>query len=247
MDSQVEKKFLDDLVEEYVTAGNSAQTRIMRDLVIRTFKPFIHGTALELGCEVGYLSSMIAPCVQHLDIVDGSELFLQKAKERNIPNASYIYSLFEDFKPEPETYDTIFATFVLEHLVDVRPVLDMVKSALKPNGLFLAVVPNAHVISRQLALHMGLMKSLYDLTPNDIAGGHRRVYDRVMLDRELRDAGFTTVSQGGIFFKPFADFQMSKLIDDGFVGPEHIEGMYRLGNQYPDLCSAIYSIVGVEK
>jgi SAM-dependent methyltransferase len=215
----------------------------MRELVMKTFQPFIRGNALELGCEVGYLSSLIAPHVTHLDIVDGSALFLEKAKERNISNATYIHSLFEDFKPEPESYDTVFATFVLEHLIDARPVLDMVRRALKPGGLLLAVVPNAHVISRQLALHMGLLDSLYDLTPNDVSGGHRRVYDRVLFDRELRDAGFVTVSQGGIFFKPFADFQMSQLIDDKFIRAEHIEGMYRLGNQYPDLCSAIYSIV----
>ena len=49
----------------------------MRELEIRTFKPYINkGRGLELGCEIGYMSELIAPLVDHLDIVDGSEKFI---------------------------------------------------------------------------------------------------------------------------------------------------------------------------
>jgi hypothetical protein len=89
---------------------------------------------------------------------------------------------------------------------------------------------------------MGLVESLYELTPNDLRGGHRRVYDRVTLNRELELAGFDVVSQGGIFFKPFADFQMDKLIDFGIIGEPQLEGLYKLGYEYPDFCADVYVI-----
>jgi 2-polyprenyl-3-methyl-5-hydroxy-6-metoxy-1,4-benzoquinol methylase len=242
-----EKKMLSVLAEEYVTTDNSSQTRLMRELMIRTFKPFIHsGYALELGCEVGYMSERIASLVDHLDIVDGSEKFLQDVKKRNIANAESFFSLFEEFLPQ-RTYDYVFASHVLEHLMDVAVVLKMVKSALKESGYFFVTVPNARALSRQLARHMGLIGTLYDLTPNDLRGGHRRVYDTVLLTRDLESAGFEIIAQGGILFKPFADFQMDKLIDCGVLGTPQCEGLYKLGHEYPDMCADIYAIARVKE
>jgi 2-polyprenyl-3-methyl-5-hydroxy-6-metoxy-1,4-benzoquinol methylase len=237
-----EKNFIESLVPDYITSDISSQTRLMRDLMIRTFKPYINGgKSLELGSEIGFMSERIASLVEHLDIVDGSEEFLNQVKKRNIPNASYFCSLFEEFKPKSE-YDYVFASHILEHLTDVSVVLQMVKSALKQNGFLFVTVPNARAISRQLARHMGLFETLYSLTPNDIKGGHRRVYDRVHLIRDLESAGFEVISQGGIFFKPFADFQMDKLIDSGIIGEPQCEGLYRLGMEYPDMCADIFAI-----
>lgn len=237
-----EKRFVESLVPNYITADDSSYSRLMRDFEIRTFKPFMDGgRALELGCEIGYMSERIAPLVDHLDIVDGSEEFLKRVRKRNILNADYFCTLFEEFEPQ-SAYDYVFASHVLEHLIDVSVVLRMVRRALKPNGHFFVAVPNARALSRQLARHMGLISSLYDLTPNDLRGGHRRVYDSVLLTRDLEDAGFEMVVLGGILFKPLADFQMDKLIDTGILGSPQCEGLYKLGKEYPDMCADVYAI-----
>ncbi|MDD4871213.1 MAG: class I SAM-dependent methyltransferase, partial [Kiritimatiellae bacterium] len=238
-----EKMFLDNLVPGYITSDQSSQIRLMRELMIRTFAPYVRGgRGLELGCEIGYMSERLARLVDHLDIVDGTEEFLKQTQARAIPNVRCITGLFEEFHPD-EPYDYVFATHVLEHVADVSIVLRMVRLALKPGGLLLVAVPNARAISRQLARHMGLLDDLYALTPNDIRGGHRRVYDRVLLNRDLETAGFEIVAQGGILFKPFADFQMDKLIDMEVIGPQQQEGLFRLGHEYPDQCADIYAIV----
>jgi predicted TPR repeat methyltransferase len=242
MDNANEKKLIESYASNYITSNDSSQQRLMRELEIRTFKPYMNGgRALELGCEIGYMSELIAPLVDRLDIVDGSQEFILQTKRRNIPNANYFCSLFEEFKPE-EKYDSVFASHVLEHLFDVPAVLAMVKQALKPQGCFIVAVTNARALSRQLARHMGLIDDLYDLTPNDLRGGHRRVYDRVTLNKELESAGFEIVAQGGIFFKFLADFQMDKLIDSGILGVSQCEGLFKLGHEYPDMCADIYAI-----
>src|SRR5271157_291621 len=239
---QDEKQFVESLVREYITSDHSSQTLLMRDLMIRTFKPYIRGgVGLELGSEIGYMSERLAALVEHLDIVDGSEAFLDQVRKRNIPNASYTCSLFEDFHPS-QNYDAVFASHILEHLKDVQVVLGMVKNALKPEGTLFATVPNARAVSRQLARHMGLLDSLYSLTPNDLKGGHRRVYDRGSLDRDIETAGLEIIAEGGILFKPFADFQMDQLIDSGILGPQQCEGLFKLGREYPDLCADLYVI-----
>ena len=61
MRNHKEKNFINNLVDDYITSDISSQTRLMRDLMIRTFRPFINGgNALELGCEIGYMSERIA-------------------------------------------------------------------------------------------------------------------------------------------------------------------------------------------
>lgn len=236
-----ERRFLDKVYHTY-TVDDSAQTRSMRQLIFRTFKPFIkHGQGLELGCSDGFMTQMIASEVAHLDVVDGSKKFLAEASKRKLHNVRFIETLFEEYQPD-RAYDMVFASYILEHVLDPVEVMKMARRALKPDGLLMIVVPNARALSRQFALHMDLLKSLKALTENDHNHGHRRVYDRVDLNRDIRAAGFHSVAEGGIMFKILADFQMDKLIDKGFLTDAHLEGLYRLGLEYPDLCGSLFSI-----
>jgi len=244
---ETEKALLDNYAANYITSDDSSQQRLMRHLEIRVFSQYMNrGHALELGCEIGYMSELLSPLVDQLDIVDASELFIKKTKARSIPNSRYFCSLFEEFQADC-AYNSVFASHVLEHLIDVQQVLKMVRRSLAPKGLLFVAVPNARALSRQLARQMGLLDSLYDLTPNDLRGGHRRVYDQVTLRRELELAGFHIVVQGGIFFKPFADFQMDRLIDTKILGEPQLEGLYNLGYEYPEMCADVYAVARVKE
>jgi 2-polyprenyl-3-methyl-5-hydroxy-6-metoxy-1,4-benzoquinol methylase len=237
---EAESAFLDKVAGTYVTS-ESAQDRLIRKLVVRTFAPFLRGRALELGCSDGYMTELLCRRVERLDVVEGSAHFLELARRRSLPNVRFFPSLFEDFAPAP-VYDAVVAAFVLEHVRDVAAVLRTARRALKPGGLLLVAVPNARALSRQLARHMGLLDDLADFTANDRNHGHRRVYDRARLNRDLERAGFEIIAQGGILLKPLADFQMDRLIDAGILGEEQLEGLYKLGLEYPDLCGTLFSI-----
>jgi 2-polyprenyl-3-methyl-5-hydroxy-6-metoxy-1,4-benzoquinol methylase len=240
-DNRTEWEFLEDASHTYVTS-ESAQDRLIRSLVVRTFVPFLRGGhGLEMGCSDGYMTELLAAYMERLDVVDGSERFLARARGRGIANARFFHALFEEFVSGTE-YDAIFACFVLEHVADVQAMLRMARAALKPFGLLFVAVPNARALSRQLARHMGLLSELTDLTENDHNHGHRRVYDRTALNRELETAQFENVAQGGILLKPFADFQMDKLIDLGIVGEAQVDGLYKLGLEHSDLCGTLFSV-----
>ena len=139
-------------------------------------------------------------------------------------------------------YDAVFANYVLEHVLDTNAVFHMVKRVLKKEGTLFAVVPNAQAASRQLAVHMGLLKGVYELTQNDLDHGHRRVFDQESFIQSLEEGGFQIVETGGILFKPFADFQLTKLLDDRFLTQEHMEGLYKLGEEYPQLTDSIFAV-----
>ncbi|WP_054773162.1 class I SAM-dependent methyltransferase [Methylogaea oryzae] len=149
-----EKQFLDQVYTAYAL-DDSPQTKAMRELVVRTVAPYLKGGAgLELGCSDGYMTALLAQRLERLDVVDGSRHFIEAARQRNLPNVGYHHSLFEEYAPDFR-YDYVFASFVLEHVLDPQPVLAMARAVLKEDGLLFVVVPNARALSRQLALHMG--------------------------------------------------------------------------------------------
>jgi SAM-dependent methyltransferase len=237
-----EMSFLESVTHTYVTS-DSPQDRLIKTLAIRTFKPYIRrgGRALEFGCCDGFMTSLIADLVDDLTVVDGSRTFIEMARKRVSGNVHFVHSLFEEYTPE-QKFDYIFATFVLEHVRDAVGFLSLARKLLNDQGLLFLVVPNARALSRQLARHMGLLDDLYALTPNDINHGHRRIYDRVLLNRDIIDAGLIQVGQGGLLLKPLADFQMDKLIESGVLGEPQQEGLYKMGLEYPDLAGYLFSI-----
>lgn len=245
-----EKRFLSKVNAAY-TVNQSLQTKAMRKLIVRTFSPFIkNGHGLELGCSDGFMTAMLAKHVNFLDVVDGSKLFLEEAQERikaeHLDNIGFIYSLFEEFSPRNK-YDYVIASYILEHVLRPADVLRMAYDALKDDGLLFVVVPNANALSRQLAVHMGIYEHTKVLTENDLKHGHRRVYDRTSLNKDIEQAGFENIAQGGLMLKILADFQMDKLIEEGILGHSQIDGLYKLGLEYPDLCGSLFSVCRKKK
>jgi SAM-dependent methyltransferase len=237
-----EKAFLEGVIHTYVTS-ESAQDRLIKSLAVRTFKPFIHpdGGGLEFGCCDGYMTSLIAPLCASLTVVDGSKTFIDMARKRVPPEVRFEHALFEEFNPG-KRYDYIFATYVLEHVSNAIGFLKHARSLLSDHGLLFIVVPNARALSRQIARHMGLIDDLFALTQNDINHGHRRVYDRISLNKDIGDAGLQQVSQGGLLLKLLADFQMDKMIETGIIADPQIEGLYRMGLEYPDFAGSLFSV-----
>ena len=236
--------FLEQVGATYTKA--SLQDQAIRRLVARTFEPYLStgGRGLQLGYSEGIDTKLLCRLVGHMDVVEGCQTFIDEGRESAPDNLRFHHALFEDFAlPEGEApYDYAFAIYVLEHLQDVRHVLGVLRSVLKPGGLLFAVVPNARALSRQLARHMGILNELTELTEHDHNHGHRRVYDRVSLNRDIEAGGFRTIAQGGVMLKILADFQLDRLMRDGVLGEEHVDGLYRLGLEYPDLCGSLFAV-----
>ena len=241
MDKQAEKDFVEGLAQHYITSDDSLYLKYIRQFAMRRCLKYIrkHAHALELGCEIGYMSSLISPHVDTLTTYDGSKTFIAEAKKKNLPNVNFVYALFEELSTIG-AYEYAFASHVLEHLIDPQDVLFRVHRALKPSGILFIIVPNARAISRQLAHSMNIVPDLFGLTPNDIRGGHRRVYDFDSISKEVIKAGFEILEISGLLFKPFADFQVDELLLKGFLTKDHMEGLLALGNKYPDQCGAIF-------
>jgi len=104
------------------------------------------------------------------------------------------------------------------------------------------VVPNANAASRQIAVNMGLISHNAAVTEGEKEHGHRRTYSLDTLRRDATKSGLKIVREGGVFFKPFANFQFDQIIKEKIVSLDYLDGCYQLGQRYPDLCASVYLV-----
>jgi 2-polyprenyl-3-methyl-5-hydroxy-6-metoxy-1,4-benzoquinol methylase len=234
-DRSQELDFLNSLVADY--KDQSPYSRIKKDiiqnLILKSTSNRQSIKVLQLGCSNGYESDFLVKNFGDVTIVDGSSLFIEKLqKDNSNKSVKYVHALFEDLLSVlDEKYDVICCNYILEHVYDSGDILRILRNMLSENGYLFVVVPNANALSRQIACEMKLLVNLTDLTENDLRHGHRRVYSSDTLRDEVATAGFEIVQMKGIVLKILADFQLNKLLTDGFLTQEHIEAMQRLAEK----------------
>lgn len=214
---------------------------VMHPFMLQSFIPFFNsGNLLELGCFKGEFTKRLQPYFENITCVEASSEAVAQA-EKTLDHRVKIYnSLFETVELS-EKYDNVVLTHVLEHLDDPVRVLRRVNNEwLSESGRFFLVCPNANAPSRQIAVKMGLIPHNSAVTPAEAEHGHRRTYTLDTLERDVVASGLKVVHRSGIFFKALANFQWDKLLATDIISKEYLDGCYKLGQQYPDLCSSVF-------
>ena len=129
----------------------------------------------------------------------------------------------------------------MEHLDDPISVLKRINDEwLTDNGRLFLVCPNANAPSRQIAVKMGLISHKTAVTAAEAEHGHRITYTLDTLERDANAAGLEILNSSGIFFKALANFQWDQLLKTNIISENYLEGCYKLGHEYPQLCSSIF-------
>jgi 2-polyprenyl-3-methyl-5-hydroxy-6-metoxy-1,4-benzoquinol methylase len=213
---------------------------VLRRYIMRALDPFLpSGRALEMGCYTGDVTELIRSRYDDLTVIEASGELVAAASARLSGRARFVHGTFETVQLS-DRYDAIFLIHTLEHLDDPVSVLRRVNGWLTDRGRLFIVVPNANAPSRQIAVQMGLIRSNDAVTDDERLHGHRKTYRMDTLEREALDAELRIVHRGGVFFKPLANYQFDKLMGGDVISDDYLEGCYRLGMHYPDLCASIW-------
>ncbi len=217
------------------------------------------GSLLDLACGDGSITKYFAGAFEKVVGVDASSVHLAKAKEQN-PLVEFHESLIETFEPEGK-FDTVTLLNLLEHVDNPVELLKKVGAFLKPSGRLLLHVPNAEAINRKIAVKMGTLLDLEELSPFDIdIAGHRRSYTMDTLIQDIQKAGLKVISTGGVFYKMLSMAQMDWFLKNapwetggfgwGRVGGEDKDwkhefcrACYEIGKEYPRECNIIYAVI----
>lgn len=214
---------------------------VLHPFMIKSFEPFFrHGSLLELGSFKGDFTKRFLQYFEDVTCVEASDIALAEAHAKLGGKVKFIHSQFEKANL-PRRYDNIVLTHVLEHLDDPIGLLKRINDEwLADDGRFFLVCPNANAPSRQIAVKMGLISHNAAVTAAEAEHGHRCTYTLDTLERDAVAAGLKVVHRSGIFFKALANFQWDRLLQTDIVSKEYLEGCYKLGQHYPDLCSSIF-------
>lgn len=214
---------------------------VMHHYMIKSFEPFFRkGNLLELGSFQGDFTARLAKYFTDITCVEASDVAVAQAKNRLGSRVTFVNSLFEKVIL-PRRYDNIVLTHVLEHLDDPVFVLKRINDEwLAEDGRLFLVCPNANAPSRQIAVKMGLITHNTAITPAEAKHGHRRTYTLDTLERDAILAGLQVVRRSGIFFKALANFQWDRLLQTDIISKAYLDGCFKLGQQYPDLCASIF-------
>lgn len=111
--------------------------------------PLAGKRVLEIGCGEGVCSIQLAYCGANVTAWDLSPKSIEVAKQRaaltGIPIDFQVKNVVESDSFGEDCYDVIWCDLVLHHLVDsLDSILQKVKQALKPQGLFIAREPLAY-------------------------------------------------------------------------------------------------------
>ncbi len=214
---------------------------VMHPFMFESFKQFFNtGSLLELGSFQGQFTERFLGHFDDVTCVEASDKAIAVAQRKLGDKVKFLNALFETVVL-PKRYDNVVLTHVLEHLDDPVQLLKRVNDEwLADGGRFFLVCPNANAPSRQIAVKMGLISHNSAVTPAEAAHGHRRTYTLDTLERDAVKAGLKVVQRSGIFFKALANFQWDRLMQTDIISREYLDGCYKLGQQYPDLCSSIF-------
>lgn len=214
---------------------------VLHPYMLMSFEPFFNkGSLLELGSYKGNFTERFLPHFVDITCVEASDIAIAEAKEMLGDKVKFVNALFENVEL-PQRYDNIVLTHVLEHLDDPVLVLKRINEEwLAEGGRLFLVCPNANAPSRQIAVKMGLMSHNAAVTSAEAKHGHRCTYALDTLERDAVAAGLRVVHRSGIFFKALANFQWDRLLQTDIISDEYLDGCYKLGHQYPDLCASIF-------
>jgi ubiquinone/menaquinone biosynthesis C-methylase UbiE len=206
--------------------GRVVDRQFLQWTVDRTL-PWLKGPEiLELGFGDDQWTGQIIDRFGHTHIVDASQSLLESAQEKYGSNLTCYQSLFEEFEPDKK-FDTIIASYVLEHVNDPVHILARSLQWLKPDGHVIIIVPHADSIHRRLAVAMGLQPTTDQLGPTDRQMGHRRVYTISRMESDIAKAGLRTVQKRGTLLKPLPQGMLTNFSD------AMIEGFMKLGDTMP--------------
>ncbi len=204
LNDNVPDKFIEDLCQQYCCDW------------LETLIDNQDMTVLELGYGEGTTSSRLSKKTKKYTILEGSPYLIDSIKSEH-PNINVINTLFEEYIPDNK-YDKIFALHVFEHVDDAMSLALHMKSWLKDNGEMVVIVPNKESIHRRLALKMGLISKLDDLSERDKLVGHQRVYSLAELKEDFIEAGYEIIDQKGFFLKTLPNSMMLEYSKDLIYG-----------------------------
>jgi 2-polyprenyl-3-methyl-5-hydroxy-6-metoxy-1,4-benzoquinol methylase len=144
------------------------------------------GLLLDVGCYDGGFISRVVECQQIIGL-DLSQPALRAAAGRGLRPVRAQLETSLPFKSE--SFATVVAAEVIEHVFDTQAVLDELARVLEPNGLLAITTPNLVALSGRAQLVLGRSPNNVEFDASPGTAGHIRYFTFDTLELLLKRAG----------------------------------------------------------
>lgn len=189
---------------------------------------------LELGCATGAMTEELVAAGGRVTCVDRCAPYLDRLRGRGLDLERVVEADVERVAFDDAPWAHAVATNLLHELGDPCAFLRRVGDALAPGGLVHVTLQNPRSLHRLLALEMGLIDTLDEVSVRGRAYGSTRLWTVEALTELAAAAGLAVAHREGIFLKPFPNDQLARL------SPEVLDGLERVARHLPDVCAMTY-------
>lgn len=147
------------------------------------------GRVLDVGCGTGVNSEKLAAAGLDVTGIDVSPVAIEQYRARGFDGR--IGDIAAEPPCEPESFDAVFASEVIEHVADTERMLENCRTALRPGGWLVLTTPNSAFWAYRVMALLG--RPLSEVQHP----GHIRFFSVRSLAKALQRAGFRDVEFGG--------------------------------------------------
>jgi len=213
-----------------------------RKEVISTIKKYSSQNILEVGCGMEPLF-LFYDNFKSFSVVEPSKKFYENAFTfcNNKSNVKLFNETFEDFSVSNEnSYDLIIISGLLHELEDPKSFLKYLKNFCKEDTIVHINVPNALSFHRLLAVEMGLIKDVYQLSDVQTKMQQFSTFNLDQIKNLVNDYGFKVLDSGSFFIKPFTHSQMNSIYKEKIINKNILNGLSKMQKYMPELGTEIY-------
>jgi SAM-dependent methyltransferase len=196
---------------------------------------------LELGCATGLMTAALVGAEAHVTAVDRSEEYLDRARARVGTRATLICAGLEETGWEEAVggrFDHVLVCNLLHELDDPAGLLRRARDVLADGGLVHVSLQNPLSIHRLVALEMGLIDGLHEISERGRRFDTLGLWRMPELVELARGAGLVPVAREGVMLKPLPNAMMAELPADV------LDGFERAARHLPEHCAMNYLVLG---
>jgi SAM-dependent methyltransferase len=238
---------LTDYTKNYIERPfEDMQVAYRKKKVLELIRNHEHRNILEVGCGLDPFFNYYND-FEKLVIIEPSTIFYENANNKIIKSKfltsrvivinDYLEnSINELLKYE---FDYIIVSSLLHEIDNVSLFLEKLSCILKIDTIVHIDVPNAYSFHRVLALEMGLIDSVFEMSAYNLQF-QQQMFDLASLSNLIIKHGFRIINSGSYFIKPFTHKQMSEIIENKIIDVRVLDGFFRMTKYMPDLGSEIF-------
>lgn len=159
-------------------------------------REFPHKRILDVGCWTGDIIEVFKESSLHG--VDISEWAVDKARKKGI-DARVIDIEKEELPYDDNFFDVVICSEVLEHIIDQDKILKEIHRVLKPEGVFIATIPN---INQPVSFFMQIFLDLPPKMSARYKSPHLRDFTLKTAKKMFELMGFKTLKIEGLYIFP---------------------------------------------